>query len=52
MTTGVNGSPHFDPPAPIARVILRNPDSGATAPDIGKRDRSHKTRCSDAENGR
>ena len=25
---------HFDPPAPVARVILRNPHSGATVPDV------------------
>jgi len=24
----------FTPPAPLARVILRNPDSGATQPDV------------------
>jgi hypothetical protein len=25
---------HFDPPAPVARVTLRNPHSGATVPDV------------------
>jgi len=25
---------HFDPPAPVAQVTLRNPHSGATAPDV------------------
>ena len=25
---------HFDPPAPIARVTLRNPHSGATVSDV------------------
>jgi hypothetical protein len=25
---------HFDPPAPVARVTLRNPHSGATIPDV------------------
>ena len=25
---------HFDPPAPVARVTLRTPQSGATVPDV------------------
>ncbi len=25
---------HFDPPAPVARVMLRNPHSGATVSDV------------------
>ena len=25
---------HFDPPAPVAGVTLRNPQSGATVPDV------------------
>ena len=25
---------HFDPPAPVARVTLRNPQSGATVSDV------------------
>ena len=25
---------HFDPPAPVARVMLRNPQSGATVSDV------------------
>ena len=25
---------HFDPPAPVARVTLRNPHSGATVADV------------------
>ena len=25
---------HFDPPAPVARVTLRNPQSGATVADV------------------
>lgn len=25
---------HFDPPAPVARVVLRNPHSGATVSDV------------------
>ena len=25
---------HFDPPAPVARVVLRNPDTGATVADV------------------
>jgi hypothetical protein len=25
---------HFDPPAPVAQVILRNPHSGATVSDV------------------
>jgi len=25
---------HFDPPAPVAQVVLRNPDSGATVSDV------------------
>jgi hypothetical protein len=25
---------HFDPPAPVARVRLRNPQSGATVSDV------------------
>ena len=25
---------HFDPPAPVARVTLRHPDSGASAADV------------------
>jgi hypothetical protein len=29
-----NDASHFDPPAPVARVMLRNPHSGATVSDV------------------